>query len=252
MAKKYIMAGNWKMYKTIDEAVGFIEKLRPLVEDTPHKVYLGVPFTAIKPAAEKAHGSPIVIGAQNMNDASEGGFTGEIAGKMLVDAGAQFVILGHSERRQYFFESDDFINKKVKKALLDGLEVILCVGETLEERQDGKTQEVLKNQIIAGLQGISADELSKVILAYEPIWAIGTGETATPDVAQDNHHYCRQQVKEQWGDKVAAELSILYGGSVKPANVDELMRQDDIDGALVGGASLDPETFSKITNFGDR
>ncbi len=249
MARKYIMAGNWKMYKTIAEAKEFISQIIPLVEKSSHKVYLAVPFTAIQSAVKKAEGSSVVIGAQNMNDASEGAFTGEIAAQMLKDAGAQFVILGHSERRAIFGEDDGYINKKVKKALSDGLQPILCIGETLEQREAGETNDVLKKQLQGSLEGVDAAAMSNIVVAYEPVWAIGTGKTATPEMAQEAHAYIRGCIAKMWDAKVAKALIIQYGGSVKPANVKELMSQDDIDGALVGGAALDQESFAAIVNF---
>lgn len=248
-SRQILIVGNWKMYKTISESVNFIKELAPLLKDNSSKVYLAVPFTAINPAAEEAKETSIVIGAQNMNDASEGAFTGEIAARMLKDAGAKFVILGHSERRHIFHESNDFINKKVKRALLEGLEVILCIGETLKEREDNKTADILQAQLKQGLAGISEESLKNIIIAYEPVWAIGTDHAATPESAQKEHHFCRSFIAETFGEKFAEKLLILYGGSVKPNNAKLLLDQKDIDGLLVGGASLSAETFSKIVNY---
>lgn len=244
-----VVAGNWKMYKTIEEAKGFVQKLIPAVKDTPRLVYLAVPFTAIKPVAEEASGANITIGAQNMNDAREGAFTGEIAGRMLVDVGAKFVILGHSERRKLFGETSEFINKKVKRALTEGLQPLVCVGETLEEREGGKTEQILEEQLTQTLNEISEDQAKKLLLAYEPVWAIGTGRTATPAEAEKSHQFCREWFLKKWGADVAETLVILYGGSVRPENTAELMEQPDIDGVLVGGASLSPEFFSEIVNY---
>lgn len=244
-----IVAGNWKMYKTIEESVAYIESLAPLVKESLTQIYLAVPFTALKSTAEKAKDTNIVVGAQNMNDATEGAFTGEIAGRMLKDAGAEFVILGHSERRHIFHETDEFVNKKVKRALKDGLKIILCIGETQTERQNGQTQNVLERQLNQSLAEITKEELDHIILAYEPVWAIGTNLTATPEVAQEAHHFCREQVSKVWGEEAAEKIIIQYGGSVKAENAKVLMDQSDIDGLLVGGASLSPETFSKIVNF---
>lgn len=247
MGRAIIIAGNWKMYKTIPEAIDFVAKLAPVASRRQAKVYLAVPFTAIRPSAELAGESGLVIGAQNMNDAEEGAFTGEIAARMLVDAGARFVLLGHSERRHLFGEEDGVINRKVQRALADGLQPILCVGETLEERQEGQAEAVVERQIVEGLRGIKGKKkLAQVVLAYEPVWAIGTGETATPEIAQEMHLHCREVVEKGWGTDMAENLSILYGGSVKPENAAELLGQPDIDGVLVGGASLHSEVFIKI------
>jgi len=247
--RKKIIVGNWKMYKTIHETESFISKLAPLVSDSPVAVWLAVPYTAIKTASEAAGNTRIGIGAQNMNDATEGAFTGEIAAEMLKEAGAKFVILGHSERRQLFNETNEFINRKIKRALNTGLTPLLCVGETSEERENGTIEEVLKKQLALSLDGISFDQLQKTVIAYEPIWAIGTGKTATPDQAQEAHHLCRKLIGELWGNDVASQLTLLYGGSVKPQNARQLMEQNDVDGLLVGGASLSVESFSQIVNF---
>jgi triosephosphate isomerase (TIM) len=251
-----IIAGNWKMYKTIEEAVSYVETLSPLVKRSQvvkkkeARVYLAVPFTAIYPTARRVKElkAPIVIGAQNMNDASEGAFTGEIAAQMLIEAGAQFVIVGHSERRHLFNESNAFINRKVKQALACNIQPILCIGETLEQRESGTTEQVLKEQLLQSLEGLSAEDLPKMILAYEPVWAIGTGKIAEPHDAQTAHHFCRRTVQEKWGEEAAAHLVIQYGGSVKPENAAELLLQEDIDGLLVGGASLSPHSFREIIN----
>lgn len=245
-----VIAGNWKMYKTIEEAVSYVETLTPLIPKSQAAVYLAIPFTAIQPAATriKELASPIKIGAQNMNDASEGAFTGEIAAKMLLDAGAQFVILGHSERRHIFNENDAFINRKVKRALAENLQPLVCIGETLEQREKRKMRDVLENQIFNSLESLQAEDISKIILAYEPVWAIGTGRVAQPRDAQAAHQFCRQVVTEKWGEEAAAKLVILYGGSVKAENAGKLLEQKDVDGLLVGGASLSPESFSQIVN----
>lgn len=247
-ARPVIIAGNWKMYKTIEESVTFIQELKALVENSPALVYLAVPFTAIQSASEAAKKSKIIIGAQNMNDASEGAFTGEIAGKMLLDAGAQFVIIGHSERRRIFKESNEFINKKVKRALLDGLQVILCIGETQTDREAGKAHDVLTKQIEESLADISAEQLAHIVLAYEPVWAVGTMQPATPEMAEETQASCRKLIGEKWGENAAEKLIIQYGGSVKADNAKEFLDQPDIDGLLVGGASLSAEEFSKIIN----
>jgi triosephosphate isomerase (TIM) len=246
-----VIAGNWKMYKTIAESVDFIKALVPLVQESPSQVLLAVPFTAIKSAVDEAKGSRITIGAQNMNDASDGAFTGEIAARMLIDVGAEFVILGHSERRHLFKESNTFINRKVKRALSEGLKVILCVGETLDQLDQGKTHEVLKEQLLESLAEVSMEQMKSVTLAYEPVWAVGSDCPATPLQAQEAHHFCRDCIAKAWNPEVAEHLVIQYGGSVKPDNAKELMAQKDIDGLLVGGASLSAETFSKIVNYQD-
>lgn len=244
-----VIVGNWKMYKTIEESVDFIEKLTPLVSESEPFVYLAAPFTALQATSKASEGTKIVVGAQNMNDATEGAFTGEVAASMLLDVGAKFVILGHSERRQLFGETSSFVNKKVKRSLAEGLKPIVCVGETLEERESGKTEEIVMQQISESLEGISTEELEKILIAYEPVWAIGTGRTATPKEAQEVHAFQRHHIGEVWGKVAADKIGILYGGSVKPANARELMQQNDIDGLLVGGASLSPESFGSIINY---
>lgn len=244
-----VIAGNWKMHKTIQEAVSFISELAAQISASKDKVYLAVPFTAISPVAEKAKEAGIIIGAQNMNDASEGAFTGEIAAKMLVEAGAKFVILGHSERRRLFSETSSFIQRKVKKAFDSHLQPLVCVGESLEERESGRAEEIIREQILETLDGISKNEITQMILAYEPVWAIGTGNTATPEDAQVMIHFCRQVVADKWGEEAANQLVIQYGGSVTPENAPILMEQSDIDGLLVGGASLKVGTFSRIVNY---
>ena len=244
-----VIVGNWKMYKTVEESLTFLRELAPLIANASNRVYLAVPFTAIKPMAEEAKKiSQIVIGAQNMSDVSEGAFTGEISAFMLKDVGAQFVILGHSERRKIFHEDNAFINKKVKKALEEKIQPILCIGETLEERESKKTEDVLKSQILECLLDVSADQLDGLLLAYEPVWAIGTSLPATPEIAEEVHQLCRRVVSEKWGADVAEKIVILYGGSVKPNNAGVLLSQADIDGLLVGGASLSSTSFSQIVN----
>jgi len=246
MARKIVVVGNWKMYKTAREATDYIEELLPKVAGCKAKLYLAVPFTSIAPAAAFAKETPLVIGAQNMNDARDGAFTGEIAGLMLKEAGAAFVLLGHSERRQVFGENDPLIHRKVLRALADDIEPILCVGETLKEREAGKTEEVLKRQIETALDGVPTEDAGRLILAYEPVWAIGTGKTATPQIAQEAHAYCRSILGALFGKRKASTISILYGGSVKHDNASQLILQKDIDGVLIGGASLDPQHFATI------
>jgi triosephosphate isomerase len=246
MAREKFVVGNWKMYKTAREASAYVEELIPLVEGCQTKIFLAVPFTSISTAARAAKGTPIEIGAQNMNDAREGAFTGEIAALMLKEAGATFVLLGHSERRKIFGETNEFIQRKVVRALQDDLVPVLCIGETLVDREAGKTEEVLERQIFACLDGVPKEQAHRIIMAYEPVWAIGTGKIATPDIAQEAHAFCRKALTERFGKKIADTLPILYGGSVKPNHVQDLLSEKDIDGVLVGGASLDPKTLAQI------
>lgn len=246
MSRPRIVAGNWKMYKTVREAAHYLQSFLPAIRRRSCEVYLAVPYTAIQTAVEACKGQEVLVGAQNMNDCSEGAFTGEIAGKMLTDVGAQFVILGHSERRQIFEEEDAFINRKVKRAIEEGLKPILCVGETLGEREAGETAEVLQQQLQGSLADISGEHVRGMVLAYEPVWAIGTGETATPEMAEETQALLRSFVVSNWGSDVADTVPILYGGSVKPDNAATLMGQANIDGVLVGGASLSPEAFARI------
>jgi len=248
-ARPVVIAGNWKMYKTIEESIAYIKELIPLVKDSKTQVYLAVPFTSINPLSKEVDDTKITIGAQNMNDVSEGAFTGEIAGPMLKDAGAKFVILGHSERRRLFDESNTFINKKVKRALKDGLQPILCIGETEEQRAQSKTDEVLAEQMTQCLEGINAEQIATMIIAYEPIWAIGSEVAATPAIAQETMHTCREFIAKTWNEEAANHVVWQYGGSVKAENAKMFLDQEDIDGLLVGGASLSAEKFSKIVNY---
>lgn len=247
MKRNSVIAGNWKMYKTGSEARAYIEQLRSLVSATDHRVLIAAPFTAIQDASDAAKNSKVEIGAQNMHEAAEGAFTGEISARMLTSAGASFVILGHSERRTLFSETDEAINRKLKSALKSGLTAILCIGETWKEREANQTSQVLSAQLEKGLDGI--EDFKSIIIAYEPVWAIGTGKTATAEIAQQTHLECRTFIECIWGQEVAAKMAILYGGSVKPETISSLMAQSDIDGVLVGGASLDAEEFSRIVNF---
>ncbi len=246
MAKFLYVIGNWKMYKTAREAADYIEALVPLIEECQANFFLAVPYTSIASAVQAAKNTKIVVGAQNMHDAREGAFTGEIASLMLKEAGAAFAILGHSERRTLFNETNESIHKKVIRALQDDLRPVLCIGETLQEREAGKTEEVLKEQLVSALQGIPKEDAGKIILAYEPVWAIGTGKTATPNIAQEAHAYIRSLLCDLFGKRAGNKIPILYGGSVKPDHVLLLMQKADIDGVLVGGASLDPKTFAAI------
>lgn len=229
------------MFKTTREAVEYIQALKPCVEKSTSKVMLAVPYTALKAASDAAKGSNIQIGAQNMHDAAEGAFTGEISSDMIKETGATFVLIGHSERRQYYGETNQSVNRKTKRALAEGLTPIVCIGETEAERESGQTEAVLQKQLSESLEGIN---LEGVIVAYEPVWAIGTGKTATPEIAQEAHKICRSLTSES--------TPILYGGSVKPENAADLMEMKDIDGALVGGASLKADSFAQIVNFGEK
>jgi len=244
------MAGNWKMYKTPAETQTFFEKFRPLVEKSEHcEIVICPPFTNLAAAVDAAKGSPIQVGAQNVAWAKEGAFTGEISGPMLKAVGASHAIIGHSERRQYFGETDETVLKRTQAALEFGLTPIVCVGERLEERESGNTETVLVSQFQKGIAGLSEQQFAKIVIAYEPVWAIGTGKTATPEIAADAHKVIRAQVREKFGKDAADAVRILYGGSVKPDNVKSLMAQPDIDGSLVGGAALDPVSFASIVNF---
>jgi triosephosphate isomerase len=237
------------MYKTQAETRAYFASFAPLVAASIHcDIIIAPPFTAIPAAVEAAKGTAISVAAQNMHWEAEGAFTGEVSAGMLVEAGCRAVIIAHSERRQFFGETDERANKKVKAALAAGLTPILCVGETLAEREGGKTEEVLDRQFRGGTAALTGVEFSRIILAYEPVWAIGTGRTATPEMAADAHRFLRQQAAAGFSPERAAGLRILYGGSAKPDNCKGLMAQMEIDGALVGGASLNPEAFASIVN----
>ena len=244
-----VIAGNWKMHKTRDEARALVSAIREWSGNfTPREVVIAPPFTALAAAAEEIKGSGIVLAAQNAHWEDKGAFTGEISLPMLRDAGCGMVILGHSERRQYFGETDEMINRKVKAVLNAGLQPIICIGETLAERESGKHEATVSQQLIGGLDGLTPEDLLRIIFAYEPVWAIGTGRTASPETAQEMHGYIRGRLLEKFGEN-AETVRILYGGSVKPDNVDDLMRKPDIDGALVGGACLEAESFLRIIRF---
>jgi triosephosphate isomerase len=248
--RRPVIAGNWKMYKTQTEARAYFSALAPLVQGCVHcDMIIAPPFTALAAAVDAAKGTAISIAAQDMHGEPEGAFTGEVSAAMLVEAGCRAVIIAHSERRQFFGETDESANIKVRAALAAGLTPILCVGELLAEREGGKTEEVLKRQFSGGVAALTAAEFSRIILAYEPVWAIGTGRTATPEMAAEAHRFLRQQAAASFTPERAAGLRILYGGSVKPDNIKGLMAQVEIDGALVGGASLKAEAFASIVNF---
>ncbi len=246
MTRPVTILGNWKMHKTAREASTFVSQLAKRLQKTSTRVYIAPSFIAIGAAAEAARQSEIVIGAQNLNENDCGAFTGEVSSEMIKEAGARFVIIGHSERRNIFHETDADVNSKVKKAVSEGLQPILCIGESKEERNQNHTHKVLEMQLREGLAGLSSDALNSLLIAYEPIWAIGSGSMASPEMAQEAHHHCREIITEIWGEKRAKTTPILYGGSVKPEMTKALMQEPDIDGALVGGASLDIETFYQI------
>ncbi len=248
--RRPIIAGNWKMNKTSVEARDLAQKLSPLVSGVKGRdIVLAPPFTALQAVAEAIRGTDISLSAQNLHWEDKGAFTGEISAEMLLDLGCKYVIIGHSERRQFFGESDQTVNKKLRQALNKGLLPIVCVGETLNEREAGKASEVIERQFTGALRGVTAAEMQKVIFAYEPVWAIGTGKTATPAQANEIHSFIRQKAEMAYSRDIAVSLRIQYGGSVTPENVSSLMAMPDIDGALVGGASLKPESFAALVNF---
>jgi triosephosphate isomerase len=249
--RKPVIAGNWKMFKTVSESVETALALKPLVVNSTHcDVVIAPVFTALKTVADRLEGSNIKVAAQDCATQNEyGALTGEVAPVMLRDAGCRYVIIGHSERRQFFAETDESVNLKTKAAIQAGLVPIVCVGETLEERESGTANSVVERQLSKGLQGLTAADAERIIIAYEPVWAIGTGKTATPEQAQEMHAHIRRVLGDGHGEGVAASTRILYGGSVKPDNIKALMAQPDVDGALVGGASLEAESFAKIVNF---
>ena len=247
--RRKVIAGNWKMNMLPDATINFINEFAPLVKDTQNDVILCVPYTDLFYALLNVQGTNIKIGAQNMHWEDNGAYTGEISGKMLKSIGVEYVIIGHSERRQYFAETDETVNKKVKKALECELKPMICVGETLEQREQGVTKDIITNQVAKALEGISEEQLEKIIIAYEPIWAIGTGKTATKEDANDTIKEIRAKLAEIYGNDNAEKVIIQYGGSVKSSNAKELFNMSDIDGGLVGGASLKSEEFSKIVNF---
>ncbi len=248
--RKPFLAGNWKMNKTVDEALAYAESFLPQVEGVDQvDIALCPPFPALRPLAQACGGSNVAVGAQNCHWEEAGAYTGEVAARMIRAAGCEHVILGHSERRQYFGETNETVSMRLQAALDAGLAPIVCIGETLEEREAGKTQRVVEDHLRGGLARLGPEHMGTVTLAYEPVWAIGTGKTATPEQAQEVHAFCRSVLADLFGQKIAHATRIQYGGSVKPGNVKDLMAQPDIDGALVGGASLDPESFAAIVRF---
>jgi triosephosphate isomerase len=250
MSRKKLIAANWKMYKTPDQTREFFRDFLPLVKDhTRDEITVCPPFIDLPAAVETTRGSSVSIGAQDMYWEKNGAYTGEICPDMLLAVGCTHVILGHSERRQYFGETDDIVNQKLKSALEAGLTPIVCVGEVLEEREAGLTEDVLRRQCLRAFHAISVKKAAKMVVAYEPVWAIGTGKTATPQMAADAHILIRGEAAKAFGDEFAQALRILYGGSVKPENAKTLMSEEEIDGALVGGASLDPKSFAAIVKY---
>jgi triosephosphate isomerase len=248
--RRRVIAGNWKMYKTLAETRAFFAAFNPLVANSKHcDIVVAPPFTAISTAVEAAKGTSITIAGQNVSWSKEGAFTGEISAPMLAEAGCRYVIIGHSERRQVFRETDDNVAKKTLISLESGLTPIVCLGETGEDRDANLTEEVLRRQFTGGPGALTHDEFSRILIAYEPVWAIGTGRTATPEIAATAHRFLRRCAGEKFSVHLASALRILYGGSVKPDNIQGLMAQEELDGALVGGASLDAKSFAAIVNF---
>ena len=245
--RRRVIAGNWKMYKTLADTRAFFSSFLPLVTGAEHcDIVVAPPFTAIRTAVEAAKGSSIAIAGQNVSWSKEGAFTGEVSAPMLAEAGCRYVIIGHSERRQLFGETDETVAKKTKAAITAGLTPIVCVGETLAEREAGHTEQICDRQFTNGPGALTAEEFSRILLAYEPVWAIGTGRTATPEIAAAAHQYLRSCAARRFSSPAAEALRILYGGSVKPENIQGLMAQEELDGALVGGASLEAKSFATI------
>jgi len=252
--RRPIIAGNWKMYKTIPEALEFVRAFKPLVVASTHcEIVIAPAFTAIKSLCDRLEGSNIEVAAQDAAaEASPGAYTGEVSASMIKDAGARWAVIGHSERRQYYGETDASVCSKIQAVLGAGLSPIVCVGERLEERDAGRAEKVVETQLTGGMHNLTASEASRIIVAYEPVWAIGTGRTATPETAQQMHAFMRSRIRGMFGEGIAEGARILYGGSVKPENIVALMDQADIDGGLVGGASLEAESFARIVNYKER
>jgi len=250
MGRLPFMAGNWKMNKTVEEALDLVRELKASLSGVKAvEVAVAPPFTALYAIHKELEGSPIHLAAQNLYWEEKGAFTGEISPLMLKEIGCHYVILGHSERRQFFGEADETVNRRIKAALARGLKVIFCIGETLKEREEGKTFSVIERQVEGGLKGFGDQEMKNMVVAYEPVWAIGTGKTATPEQAEEVHRYIRGRLEKLYSREVSEEIRIQYGGSVTPENIKGLMNQPNIDGALVGGASLKADSFSKIVRF---
>jgi len=244
-----IIAGNWKMHKTVSGALDFVEAIKKPLIGTEVEVVLCVPYTLLGAVKEAIKGTNIKVASQNMHWEEQGAFTGEISPLMLKDIGVDYCIIGHSERRQLFNETDETVNKKVLSALGHAIKPILCVGETLEQRESGETETLVRTQVINALKGVTAERIKEVVVAYEPIWAIGTGKTATAEQANEVIYTIRETLRELYGEELHTEVRIQYGGSVKPSNIEEIMNQEDIDGALVGGASLNANDFIELVNF---
>lgn len=247
--RRKVIAGNWKMNMLPNEAIEYIQDFAPLVKDAEAEVILCVPYTDLFYCILNAENTNIKIGAQNVHFEETGAYTGEVSAKMLKSIGVEYAIIGHSERRQYYAETDESVNKKIKAAFANELKPIVCVGESLEEKEAGKTEEIITNQTRLALEGLSKEQVKNTIIAYEPIWAIGTGKTATSEDANNSIKSIRQEIKKIYGEEVSEEVIIQYGGSVKSSNAKELFTTSDIDGGLVGGASLKPEEFSKIVKY---
>ena len=250
MGRLPFMAGNWKMNKTVEEALDLVRELKVSLSGVKAvEVAVAPPFTALYAIRKELEGSPIHLAAQNLYWEEKGAFTGEVSPLMLKEVGCRYVILGHSERRQFFGETDETVNRRIKAALARGLKVIFCIGETLKEREEGKTFSVIERQVEGGLKGFGDQEMKNMVVAYEPVWAIGTGKTATPEQAEEVHRYIRGKLEKLYSRQVSEEIRIQYGGSVTPENIKGLMNQPNIDGALVGGASLKADSFCKIVRF---
>ena len=244
-----VIAGNWKMYKSAHEASALINELASLVEESRHReIVVCPPFVALPAAVSAVRGTNIEVGAQDVFWLKDGAFTGEVSAPMLTAIGCRWVIIGHSERREYFGETDETVFKKTITAVDSGLKPIVCVGERLEDHEAGRTEAILAKQFAQGIAGMTPRQFERIVIAYEPVWAIGTGRTATPEIASSAHQFLRQQIADRFGAELAEECRILYGGSVKPDNISGLLAQDDIDGALVGGASLDAKSFAAIVH----
>lgn len=245
-----LIAGNWKMFKTAGESLDFVRQLKEAVADIQERdVVIAPPFTSLYPVGEAVKGSRIYLAAQNLSDRIEGAYTGEISARMLIDTGCTYVIVGHSERRMLFGEQDETINRKTRMAIQSGLKPIFCIGETMEEWEAGKTFAVIEKQIKEGLNQLTTDDIRKILIAYEPVWAIGTGKTAAPEQVQEVHAYIRRVITRNYENGLAINLPILYGGSVNPDNIGKLMAQRDINGTLVGGASLDVDSFVRMIKY---
>ena len=250
MGRLPFIAGNWKMNKTVEEALVLVNELKEALQEVRDvEVAIAPPYTALYPVAQALKGSSIQVASQNLFWEEKGAFTGEISPVMLKEIGCQYTIIGHSERRQYFGETDETVNRRIRAGFKAGLKVIFCIGETLLEREEGKTFSVIERQVRGGLQNFEEDELRDLVIAYEPVWAIGTGKTATPQQAQEVHEFIREQLSRLFSPAFAEGIRIQYGGSVTPENIEGLMEQKDIDGALVGGASLKAESFARIVRF---